>query len=186
MLGAQSCLASSLFPAAPGKSSEWLECRGRVATWLIGRVFGFTYCDLRRRATGMQTSIDVGADRDRVSVRPVGRCRLCSRYLGRQLIIRRRPKNAIDGRGTCHCHMLKSSSRWAGSLDLDIGAGGIRPPAGHMRAREDWASPTCTLCFRERCLGCLVRPTICIISLLHATTAAAAAEENHGYHPLPH
>lgn len=22
-----------------------------------------------------------------------------------------------------------------------------------MRAREDWASPTCTLCFRERCLG---------------------------------
>lgn len=54
-----------------------------------------------------------------------------------------------------------------------------------MRAWEDWASPTCTLCFRERCLGCLMVPTICITSLPWATTAAAAGKQGE-YHPLLH
>lgn len=65
----------------------------------------------------MQTSIDVGGDRDRVSVRPVGRCRLCVRCYGRQLIIRRRPKNAIDGSGDLSLSHAPVQQQ-KGSLDL--------------------------------------------------------------------
>lgn len=138
-----------------------------------------------------------GGSRDRVSVRPVGRCGLGVRY--RQLIIRRRPKNSIDGPGGIrHCHMLNqtqqqkavSEQRTASSLDLsEHEAGTAHPPAaGHMRTGGRIGSaPLALFVSRNVAMGCLMTPTIYLHCLtlcesLCLVPAQQAATEEEGYY----